>query len=137
MAEWPYSTAQWQRLRLKQLQLHPLCEACLKIGMVKVANHVDHRIAISQGGEPFPRPGSGLCSFCRPCHSAKTARSPEAGAIKTSKPRKGCDASGMPLDPDHPWNKAGGALENPKRATPRTDAPHSDSISFRRRRPRG
>jgi 5-methylcytosine-specific restriction protein A len=68
-----------------------------------IANHVDHRLAISEGGDPFPSIGTGLASYCAPCHSAKTARSSEAGAVKTDRPRKGCDANGMPLDPSHPW----------------------------------
>lgn len=105
MAQWPYSTARWQRLREAQLHAHPLCEQCLRSGIVKPANHVDHRLAISQGGEPFPPAGTGLASLCASHHSAKTARSPEAGAVQSNRPRKGCDITGRPLDPDHPWNR--------------------------------
>jgi cytochrome c1 len=39
--------------------------------------------------------------YCLPCHSAKTARNAEAGAAKTSNPRKGGDAQGSPLDGAH------------------------------------
>ena len=101
MAEWPYSTARWQRLRAEQLSRHPLCEGCLP--RLVPANHVDHRKAISDGGEPFPPAGIGLASYCAPCHSRKTARGIEAGAVRSTKPRKGCDVQGNPLDPTHPW----------------------------------
>lgn len=103
MADWPYNTAQWKRLRERQLHLHPLCEACIANGgMVRAANHVDHRRAINDGGEAFPD-HDGLASLCHACHSRKTARGPEAGAVKTSRPRKGCDVNGWPLDPEHHW----------------------------------
>ncbi len=102
---WPYSTARWQRLRDAQLQLHPLCESCIANGgVVRAASHVDHRRAISHGGDPFPG-HDGLASLCASCHSAKTARGPEAGAIRSNRPRKGCDITGHPLDPNHPWNR--------------------------------
>ena len=69
-----------------------------------IANTVDHVHPISEGGPAFPG-HDGLCSYCGPCHSAKTARGTEAGAVRASRPRKGCDANGNPLDPVHPWRK--------------------------------
>lgn len=101
MAEWPYSTARWQRLRKLKLSEQPMCQGCLPHHH-NIASHVDHVHAISDGGDAFPAL-DGLRSLCPPCHSAKTARGPEAGAIKTSKPRRGCDAQGNPLDDAHPW----------------------------------
>jgi 5-methylcytosine-specific restriction protein A len=68
-----------------------------------MANTVDHVTPISEGGDPFPS-HDGLASYCAPCHNAKTARGAEAGAIRTTKPRRGCDADGRPIDPRHPWN---------------------------------
>jgi 5-methylcytosine-specific restriction protein A len=97
-----YSSARWRRLRKQKLAASPLCEAHQEMGDVVVATVVDHRIPIRHGGKPFPSL-SGLRSLCWPCHSAKTARGPEAGAARTTKPRRGCDASGAPLDPRHPW----------------------------------
>ena len=102
MAEWPYSTAQWQRLRKVKLSASPLCEDCRPIGRMVQASHVDHVHAISDGGPPFPGL-DGLRALCLSCHSAKTARGPEAGAIRSDKPRRGCDANGNPLDRGHPW----------------------------------
>lgn len=73
------------------------------MGRLTVANHVDHRTPISAGGHPFPS-FDGLASLCASCHSAKTARGVEAGAIRTTKTRRGCNADGTPLDPAHGWN---------------------------------
>lgn len=103
MADWPYNTARWQRLRMRHLQLSPLCIACEAMGRLVPANTVDHVTPISEGGDAFPD-HSGLASYCPSCHGAKTARGSEAGAVRSTKPRKGCDADGNPLDPSHPWH---------------------------------
>lgn len=104
MAEWPYSSGRWQRLRTRKLHANPICEDCEAIGRTVVATCVDHKVAISQGGEPFPSLEE-LSSKCTPCHSRKTARSAESGAVKSDRPMKGCTADGSPLDPAHPWNQ--------------------------------
>lgn len=102
MADWPYNTNQWARLRKTQLGRKPLCEDCLKLARITIANTVDHIVPISQGGDPFPSHDD-LRSLCAACHSAKTARGPEAGAVRSDKPRKGCGLDGWPLDPEHPF----------------------------------
>lgn len=102
-----YSSARWRRLRAQKLARDPLCEDCKDMGITKAAEVVDHRHAITKGGNPFP-PLDDLSSKCWPCHSAKTARGAEAGAAKTSKPRKGCNPDGSPLDPAHPWSQGPG-----------------------------
>jgi 5-methylcytosine-specific restriction enzyme A len=104
MADWPYNTTQWRKLRLLKLAHDPLCQACEDMGELTPANTVDHVVAISSGGAPFPML-SDLNSLCHSCHSAKTARGSEAGAIHTRKPRKGCNADGSPLDRRHPWHE--------------------------------
>lgn len=84
------------------------------MGKLTPANTVDHRVAISAGGPAFPD-HDGLASYCPSCHSAKTARGVEAGAIRTTKPRRGCSADGSPLDPGHSWhtkNRSGLLDEN-------------------------
>lgn len=100
MAEYPYNTARWQRLRKAHLAIEPLCRGC-KPRLV-MANTVDHVRAISDGGPAFPG-HDGLASYCPGCHSAKTARGAEAGAVRSTKPRRGCNPDGTPLDPSHPW----------------------------------
>ena len=69
MASWPYSTATWARLRRLKLSESPLCERCKP--RIVPAEHVDHRIPISAGGDPFPSL-SGLAALCASCHSRKT-----------------------------------------------------------------
>lgn len=106
MASWPYSTQRWQRLRKRHLTMFPMCVPCRAVGRITIANTVDHNQAISDGGMAFPG-HDGLTSMCVPCHSAKTARGTEAGAVRTDRalrPRRGCDANGNPIDPAHPWN---------------------------------
>ena len=105
MADWPYNTAAWKRLRLAHLALVPECQGCAPMGRLTRANTVDHVHAINEGGAPFPG-HDGLMSYCPACHSAKTARGLEAGAVRSTKPRRGCDADGNPLDPAHPWGKS-------------------------------
>jgi|SRR6187399_3158604 5-methylcytosine-specific restriction protein A len=111
-----YSSARWRRLRARHLAKFPLCETCgTEENRVVAARCVDHRKAVSQGGDPFPDHG-GLASLCWKHHSQKTARGAEAGAVRSSKPKRGCNADGSPLDPEHPWNAhTGGGRKASKR----------------------
>ena len=90
MADWPYSTQRWHRLRLAKLREAPLCARCEAMGRVVPATDVDHDKPISSGGEPFP-PLDELNSLCHSCHSIKT-REDATGRVK------GCDIDGWPLD---------------------------------------
>lgn len=102
MAAWPYNSARWQRLRAAKLAHDPLCEDCGRAGRTTIADCVDHKVPISGGGDVFP-PLDRLSSKCTACHSRKTARGEEAGAVRTDKPMKGCSPDGLPIDPAHPW----------------------------------
>ena len=119
MAAWPYNTTAWRDLRLAHLSRFPTCEGCEAMGRLTRANTVDHRVPISDGGPAFPG-HDGLASYCGPCHGAKTARGTEAGAIKSNRPRKGCDVNGWPLDPDHPWRGGKSLRADAKGPTPTT-----------------
>lgn len=99
MAQWPYSTAQWQKLRRLKLQQNTLCEVCIEQGRLEVAIAVDHIKAINDGGDPFP-PLDQLRSLCVRCHNRKTRIVEQQGKQLTV---KGCDEHGMPLDPKHAW----------------------------------
>jgi 5-methylcytosine-specific restriction enzyme A len=99
MSGWPYNTQRWQRLRKLKLQLHPLCEVCLRVGRIEPAFAVDHRKPINAGGDPYPALDA-LASLCERCHNSKT-RSEQLG--ETDWFTKGCDVNGYPLDPRHPW----------------------------------
>lgn len=102
MASWPYNTQRWQRLRARKLASNPLCARCAEQGIVQAASVVDHVTPISAGGPAFPGL-DGLRSYCPPCHNAKTFHVDRRGRARA--PIKGCDADGIPLDPDHPWRR--------------------------------
>jgi 5-methylcytosine-specific restriction protein A len=101
VADWPYNTKAWRKLRTYKLSLNPLCQYCLP-SRLTAATVVDHVEPISKGGAVFDL--ENLKSSCVPCHSRKTARGPEAGAARTQKPSKGCGLDGLPTDEKHPWN---------------------------------
>jgi 5-methylcytosine-specific restriction protein A len=104
MADWPYSTARWQRLRKAKLSESPLCETCERRGRKVEAQHVDHIVAIAAGGPAFPVM-DGLRALCASCHSIKTNALDRAGGKGVA--IKGCDVNGLPLDPDHPFMQCG------------------------------
>jgi 5-methylcytosine-specific restriction protein A len=84
-----------QEIREAHFRMHPLCVHCDQRGIVRLATQLDHIVAITNGGRDVQSNRQGLCV---PCHAVKTA------ADLGHKP-KGCDASGMPTDPRHPWFK--------------------------------
>lgn len=104
MADWPYSTAAWQRLRRLKLSEAPLCETCEDQGKITPALDVDHRVAIKAGGPAFPEI-DGLRSLCHSCHSIKTNALDRRGGKGIA--IKGCDVNGLPLDPAHPFLTGG------------------------------
>jgi 5-methylcytosine-specific restriction endonuclease McrA len=71
MADWPYSTTAWQRLRRLKLSETPLCQTCALRGRYVIAEAVDHVVSIARGGHAFPAL-TGLRSLCPGCHSIKT-----------------------------------------------------------------
>jgi 5-methylcytosine-specific restriction protein A len=89
----PYDQRNWRRLSRIKLQRSPLCEICERAGRFVPAVLVDHIKAINDGGDVYPRLDE-LMSMCTACHNMK-----HAGGIK------GCDVDGMPIDPNHPWNR--------------------------------
>lgn len=83
--------AAWRTLRAVVLRESPLCALC----RTAEATDVDHR-----DDDPTNNERSNLSALCKPCHSRKTAA--DMGHHVTF----GCDADGMPLDPNHPWRIA-------------------------------
>jgi 5-methylcytosine-specific restriction enzyme A len=60
----------WMVRQRRQLRLQPLCAACKALGVVTVAEEVDHVVALANGGSDED---SNLQSLCAPCHAEKTA----------------------------------------------------------------
>jgi 5-methylcytosine-specific restriction enzyme A len=87
------------KARLAKLTLNPLCEHCESKGLVTIATEVDHIIPLFKGGEESLDPTVNKQSLCAECHRIKTAND------KGHKAKYGCDVNGMPLDPNHYWNK--------------------------------
>jgi hypothetical protein len=113
MADWPYSTARWRKLRAAKLAASPLCEVHGLRGKLVSATVVDHRVAIAAGGDPFPDL-DGLMSMCASCHSTKTNARDNAHAFGSDRWRaafKGCGLDGRPIDADHPFLQTTGGLE--------------------------
>ncbi|WP_110647554.1 HNH endonuclease [Salinicola peritrichatus] len=96
----PLSSAAWRKLRAQVLAEEPLCRQCVALGIVTPATDVDH-IDNAEGDYTDDNSRENLQPLCHECHSRKTmAETQGRGATVI-----GCDTSGMPLDPDHPWRK--------------------------------
>ncbi|ABR81497.1 HNH endonuclease [Pseudomonas aeruginosa] len=91
------SSAAWRRMRNQVLAEEPLCRMCAARGLVVPATDVDH-IQDSRADYSDDNSRANLQPLCHECHSLKTARS--MGKSVTL----GCDVSGLPVDPAHPWN---------------------------------
>jgi len=91
----PLGSSRWKALRERVLSTNPLCEYCLKEGRITPATVVDH---FDNNGNNNDL--SNLFACCATCHSKKTAGLDMGHGYKY-----GCDAYGMPLDPEHEWFK--------------------------------
>ncbi|APW48398.1 hypothetical protein RA876_12445 [Rhodoferax antarcticus] len=85
----------WQKLRAHVLDGEPLCRQCTSEGHTTVATDVDHA-----DGNPGNNSMTNLQPLCHQCHSRKTAKD------HRKRVACGCDVSGTPADPSHPWNRA-------------------------------
>jgi 5-methylcytosine-specific restriction endonuclease McrA len=96
-----YKTARWRRLRKFQLMQHPLCKFCLERGIVTRANVVDH--VVPHKGDWTDFITGELQSLCEPCHNSAKRQIELRGYS--------CDVGidGYPIDPNHPFNRAGGS----------------------------
>ena len=86
--------AAWRRLRAAVLADEPLCRECLRLWKTEPATEVDHA-----DNDPSNNDRNNLVPMCKPCHSKKTQ------ADKGNRVSMGHDKDGMPLDPNHPWNR--------------------------------
>uniref|UniRef100_UPI0035CC7EB9 HNH endonuclease n=1 Tax=uncultured Sphingomonas sp. TaxID=158754 RepID=UPI0035CC7EB9 len=87
-----------QAQRRRRLAAEPLCRICAERGIVAAATVPDHIKPLALGGSDDD---TNIRCLCKPCHDEVTAE--QFGTSRT-KGLGGCDASGMPTDPRHPWN---------------------------------
>lgn len=76
------------------LRGEPCCQHCTAEGKTVPATDVDHR-----DGDPGNNDLTNLQPLCHEHHSRKMAKD------HGKRVRYGCDEQGMPLDPDHLWNR--------------------------------
>jgi hypothetical protein len=68
-----YCSARWRRFRAIQLAHSPLCEACARGGITRVATEVDHRRPVTGPDDPTFLSFAAVASLCHTCHARKTA----------------------------------------------------------------
>ena len=90
-----YNTKRWREIRAAVLAAEPLCRMCVADGDVTVATICDH-IEPHRGDEAKFWAGP-FQPLCKPHHDITKQRE-EANGYQA-----GCDGSGMPIDPAHPW----------------------------------
>lgn len=88
--------SRWQKARETFLRSHPLCVMCMALGRVVPATVVDHRIP-HRGDQALFWDTNNWQSLCKDCHDSAKAREERSGIVP------GCDLSGIPLAPNHPW----------------------------------
>jgi 5-methylcytosine-specific restriction endonuclease McrA len=93
--------SRWQKARATYLRANPLCVICDQSGRIEPATVVDHIQPHKQDQELF-WDKSNWQALCKHCHDSYKQQLEKSGTIA------GCDASGKPLDPNHPWNKKHG-----------------------------
>ena len=75
--------SQLQRMRREHFQRFPLCVHCDRRGIVRAAVHLDHVVALENGGVESPDPFVNRQGLCIECHDAKTLRdNAQAHAIR-------------------------------------------------------
>ena len=67
-----YNTTHWRNLRASVLQGSPLCAACDAVGLVTLAQMVDHIKPVRLGGEFWDT--ENLQPLCNSCHASKSAK---------------------------------------------------------------
>lgn len=92
-----YNTSRWQKKRADHIAANPLCVMCLAEGKARSGNIADHRIP-HKGNEILFFEGE-LDTLCEHHHNSVKQSFERTGKLK------GFDDDGLPLDPNHAWNK--------------------------------
>ena len=67
-----YSSSAWIKLRNLKRLLNPLCEHCLKLGLLIPYHTIDHIKPISENGKALDL--DNLQTLCKQCHAIKTGK---------------------------------------------------------------
>ena len=73
-----YQSTEWKKIRKLKLQQNPLCEECLKMGLITPAQCVHHRIWLTLDNVHNPEIAlnmENLVSLCLQCHNNIHSRS--------------------------------------------------------------
>lgn len=96
MANWPYSTQRWQRLRLVQLAANACCAYCERRGIVTPATLVDHIVRVVDDPDRIFDQDN-LQSLCVPCHNSEKRREESDARRKSGGDQsRGCGVDGIP-----------------------------------------
>lgn len=89
----------WQQERKAFLAANPLCVFHKKRNQVVAATVVDHVIP-HRGDLDLFWDKTNWQALCKPCHDSYKQ------AIERSGKVPGCSSSGIPIDPNHHWNRS-------------------------------
>ncbi len=92
----------WKMARSRYLSRHSCCVLCLQRGTVEPATVVDHVRPWRSGATEEERSKlfndpANWQPVCKPCHDSAKQILEKTGHLP------GCNADGMPFDPQHPW----------------------------------
>jgi 5-methylcytosine-specific restriction enzyme A len=88
---------EWQKARAQYLIDNPLCVMCLP--KIRLATVVDHKIP-HKGDETLFWDRANWQALCKPHHDSTKARQENLGGAEI-----GGDVQGVPIDPNHHWNR--------------------------------
>lgn len=69
-----YGSIRWKKCRRNYLSLHPICERCERLGIVKKADHVHHKTYLDSLSYRDPEKAlnyDNLEALCFECHQAE------------------------------------------------------------------
>jgi 5-methylcytosine-specific restriction enzyme A len=95
----PLYGRKWKTARAGFLRLNPICAFCAHRGVNTRATVVDH-IRPHRGDLSLFWSRRNWQPLCAPCHNGAKQAEEHTGQVR------GCDESGVPLDPGHHWRTA-------------------------------
>jgi 5-methylcytosine-specific restriction enzyme A len=90
--------SKWQSYRTRFLRENPFCRLCWQAKRQSRATVVDH-IQPHKGDKTLFWARSNHQALCQTCHDGTKKQLEVSGTLR------GCDASGVPLDPTHHWGQ--------------------------------